>query len=598
MSGPSKRVARSIAGVLVPTLLLLAGYAIVAGVDAADSGVLGLIDALPPAYFAITGLLALSFVLHVRSDRTAWPVLVAHVIALVFLLHGVVSFIEQNPRFPTAYTHLGLIEYIQRTDSTLTSLDARMSWPGFFATSALLNEIAGVDSSFPFLLWASMVMNLAFAPLLWSIARSATDDRRVPWIATWLFFTVSWVGQDYFAPQAVNFLLFLAFVAVLLRAFRSDNKPLPSVMRRPGNLIERVILRVLRSPKLRPGGSSLLVTGTTQRALLVGTLLVIYAASVVSHQLTPFFLLLVCTALAVLRRTQLRGLPLLLTAGVFTWISYGAVDFWSGHLDEIFGGFGQVSGTVEQNVSSRVARVESDHVWVIYIRLALSLLVWVLAGLGILRRLRTGRTDISLLVCFVAPFLVLAGQSYGGEALLRVFLFCLPFAATFAALALLPDHQRMGALRTGLAVVVLAGLVPAFFVARFGNEQFEYIADNEVAAVDQLFDVAPPGSSLLVVDAAAPWLVQGRDQYDFVRSLKDGNRTNPAAVVDALARRPGDGERFALFTRAQEQAMSQRLGLPRNWGDAFTGQLLQTGRFDLIYENPDARIFKLVEANR
>ena len=75
--------------------------------------------------------------------------------------------------------------------------------------SGMLDKVAGINTAYQLTLWAPLLFNLCYAPLVFSLARTMTEDKRVPWIATWLFFSVSWVGQDYFSPQGVNFIFFL-----------------------------------------------------------------------------------------------------------------------------------------------------------------------------------------------------------------------------------------------------------------------------------------------------------------------------------------------------------------------------------------------------
>ena len=531
----SRSVVQHAFGIVVPLALVALGYWSVRNVDASRSGPLGIVEVLPVSFYMVTFALAFSFVLQLRTRHIRNVVLSVHLIALIALLHGVMSWIEGSPRFPVTYTHLGLIEYIQRTNETLPSLDARMSWPGFFAMSALINNVVGVNSSYIFTLWAPLVFNLAYAPLVFSLAQTVSSDRRVPWMACWLFFSVSWVGQDYFSPQAVNFLFYLAFMNIVLHFFRSDRAAFPKILHGMASCMNRLARRVFRSESMHPGGAPMLVATSSQRALLVVGLIVIYAASVVSHQLTPFFLLFDLVLLVALRRVALRGFPTLMIVVVFGYISFGAVGFWSGHLKEVFGSIGQVSAVAEQNVGAKVGQ-QTNHVYVIYGRLALTASLWMIAGLGLINRLRRGRTDIFVIVGFLSPFLVLASQSYGGEAILRVFLFSLPFAAVLAVLAVLPsDAAKLNGMRTGVIVVVASLLVPAFMLARFGNEQYEYVAKNEYVAAQKLREIAPVGSQLIGVSPNINWRISGEGLYTFSLANDITPYDDPNQIYQAVA---------------------------------------------------------------
>lgn len=582
-------------GLLVPILLVVLGYASLVNVDASKSGPLGLIEVIPPIYFVLVALLGVSFTWHIRSKTLDTPVLVLHVFGLIVLLHGSVSWIEQNPRFPVVYTHVGLTEYIQRTGETLPTLDARMNWPGFFTVTALLNQAAGVESIFPFLLWAPLAFNLFYAPLLFSIARTASTDLRVPWIALYLYYSLSWVGQDYFSPQALNFLFFLTFMAIVLRCFRTDRAALPRPIRRIGRGVGIVIGKVLRVKSFEPGGAPILATTTVQRSLLVFALAVIYAASVMSHQLTPVFLLLFVTALVVLRRTVLRGFPLLMAVLFFSYVSYGAIGFWSGHIDQMFGGFGKLGGVVKDNVGEKV-EVESSHVWVIYARLLLALAVWGATVLGLLRRLRSGRVDLPILVGFIVPFFVLGGQSYGGEVILRVFLMSLPFAAIFIAFALLPTEKLvMNVYRSVLFAVVCALLAPMFMLTRYGNEAFEYVSHNDYEGALQLAKIAPPDSAMMVLDGNVGNQLGRMEQFVFqtVPQKKGAPLDYSASHIYQAAVNTRASQSFLFVSRSQVANIQLTYGKPKTFFDDVTKDVLANGNFRVIYENPDARIFAI-----
>ena len=424
------------------------------------------------------------------------------------------------------------------------------------------------------------------------MARAISNDRRIPWIATWLFFSITWVGQDYFSPQAVNFLFFLAFMNILLHFFRTDRAALPRGLSGAGSRVRALAQWTLRIKDLRPGGAAVQATSTIQRALLIVTLLTIYAASVFSHQLTPFFLLLEVIVLVALRRVALRGFPLLMGVIVFTYISFGAVAFWSGHFDDVFGGFGQVGAVAEQNVGAKVGQ-PTNHVYVIYGRLALTAALWTVAAYGLFRRLRRGRTDIAAMVGFLAPFLVLAGQSYGGEAILRVFLFSLPFAAILAVLALLPTEAvKLNGLRAGLIVVIASLLVPAFMLTRFGNEQYEYVTKNEYVAAQKLREIVPVGSQLVGISTNTPWRISGEGLYSFSMARGIAPYDDPNKVYQAVALK-GTRSSYLFISRSQLQQIASDDNRSPDWGVAFKQSLVDSGRFIVAYENPDATILRL-----
>ena len=67
---------------------------------------------------------------HTVNTRSLRNVLVS--------LQALPAVVEEQPRFATAWQHLGFLEYLDRTGGSAPALDARWSWPGFFAAAAFV----------------------------------------------------------------------------------------------------------------------------------------------------------------------------------------------------------------------------------------------------------------------------------------------------------------------------------------------------------------------------------------------------------------------------------------------------------------------------
>ena len=139
--------------------------------------------------------------------------------------------------------------------------------------------------------------------------------------------------------------------------------------------------------------------------------------------------------LVVARRCALTGLPVLLVVIFVAWISYMTQAYWGANLNEVVSGVGNVSGTV---LGDRASLGNAEHQLVVHARMLTTMLVFLIAGLGLLRRRRRGIEDRVLLVLTAAPVGLALMQSYGGEMALRVYLFALAPACVLAALALFP----------------------------------------------------------------------------------------------------------------------------------------------------------------
>ncbi|MGK5730160.1 lipopolysaccharide biosynthesis protein [Streptomyces sp. URMC 124] len=544
-------------------------------------GGLGLISVLPMATLAGAALLVVSFVAALRLDVQQRRLLTAVLLLTVVSLHALPAVLEDQPRFATAWQHLGFLDFIDRTGVAAPDLDARWSWPGFFALMAFAAKTAGV-SDFTEVLrwWPTVIQLLCLAPLA-LLLRAVRAGWRAKWTAAWLFVLCGWVGQDYFSPQALNYFFYLLFAAVLLVWFRWP--------------------RQLRGTLL-PGETEPQPAGRRAQGALLAVVIALFAASVASHQLTPFVMLGVLTALVVTRRSTLSGLPLLCGVMLVVWVGFLAEPYWSGHFDELFGGLGSLGGNVSSSVSGRIEGGSPVHKLVLYARVLLAGGVLSFAAIGWWRRRRAGIGDVALLVLTGVPFLAFGMQSYGGEVALRVFLFALPGACVLAALALFPHAaERPGRAVLAPLAALVAGLVLVFgfLVARWGNESFERVRPGEVAAMDFVYAHDKPTVRLLWMSSdpsknvtpAMPWGAKDMERvhYDAMLAPRD-----PARVDDLVtALRKAGPRAYLMVNRGQSVYLELDAGYAADWD----GRMRRTldGRPELrrVLVNDDAVLYEL-----
>src|SRR5690606_16281651 len=162
----------------------------------------------------------------------------------------------------------------------------------------------------------------------------------------------------------------------------------------------------------------------------------------------------------------------------------------------VSGPVGSVGTNIDANLTERF-RGSPGHIFINYMRSGMSLGVWGLAFLGILRRVRRGYRDWGLILLAATPFPLLALQAYGGELLLRIYLYSVPFMA-FLGAALFYTTPRLGRslLASLLLFVTCVILLAGFLFARYGNERMTYFTADEFDAVEFLYDTAEPGSQL------------------------------------------------------------------------------------------------------
>ncbi|MEW6155427.1 MAG: hypothetical protein AB1673_15800 [Actinomycetota bacterium] len=535
---------------------------------------IGLVSALPLSFFAAVAVLTAGFFTELGRGEPRARLLWAYLVAAVVFLHGVVSVVEAVPRFPTSWIHAGFTDHIAEHNATLPLLDARFSWPGFFTAAALVERVAGLDSALWFVRWSPVVFNLvALAPVA-ILVRVADAEPRAHWTALWTFCVANWVGQDYFSPQALNFVLYAVILAVLLTWFRPTDTG--------------------RAPWL-PGTGSLEVpvqpAGPGTRAALVVVVLAAFAASVVSHQLTPFALVAATAALVLGQRCVLRLLPVLFLAGALAWLSFAAEPYWRGHLADVTGGIGRITGAIQSGVGQRLAG-NDGHVFVIRLRVVAALALWAVALVGAVRSYRRRRrVPWPHLLLMAAPFSLVALQSYGGEIMLRVYLLALPFAALLAALAFFPEKlapgTRPGRGTMAVAAAASGAMALSFLVVRYGNERFESFTQDEVAAVEWVYENAPPRSRVVALNSSLPWRHRDIDTYSYIGSVPANHLDEAHEVLDYMTTddgRPG----YLLITRSQEAHGELIEGRPPGWTAEVEHLLASTGETVVAFRNRDA----------
>ncbi|MGW0914346.1 lipopolysaccharide biosynthesis protein [Streptomyces sp. NPDC002784] len=554
--------------------------------DLDEMGGLGLVSVLPMPTLVGAGLLVTVFASLLWLGREHRALLLVTLLATVVSLHALPALIETEPRFATAWQHLGFLDHIDRTGSAVPDLDARWSWPGFFAVAAFVAQSCGVSDLTEVIRWWPLTMQLLYLVPMFLLTRSLRASWRARWTGIWVFVLSGWVGQDYFSPQGFTYLLYLAFAAILLVWFRAP----------------RVIWT-----RMRPGELEVEPTDRRQRAVLLLVVIGLFAVSVPAHQLTPFVMLGVLAVLVLAGRSELRGLPVLFGVMVVSWIGFMAEPYWSGHFDELFGGVGGVGSNVSSSVSGRIEGGSSTHTLVLYTRVLLAGSVLAMACWGWWRRRDHKYRERSLLVLTFVPFLGFGMQSYGGEMALRVFMFALPGAALLAGLALFPrtgvtaeerdkDRVSLAPLAAFLAGLVLMG---GFLVARWGNEPFERVRPGEVAAMEYVYAHDDPSVRLLwlsndpvnVVTPSMPWGARDMEKVEYLPTLAPVDPVLVSGLVKAL--KDAGPNSYLMINRGQVTYLRMDVGYSESWEPRLLRNLDRRQELKKVFVNEDVTMYAL-----
>ncbi|TVZ07107.1 hypothetical protein EAS64_07275 [Trebonia kvetii] len=553
-----------------------------------DIGSYGLIEALSPLYWLAIALLIISFAWNLRAERYRSLLLGTHLTILVFLVNGAPSIIEGDGRFQSAYLHTAFSNYIANTGTLLQSYDARFSWPSFFAGVAMLDKVAGVNSAEAFIRWWPVAINLLYLPPIYGIAKELLRSTPKAWLAAGLFPLTNWVGQDYFSPQALTYLLYLTFVFILVVPFRAHDRPAWRRLLRRTNkdFGPNRQTQSGRPPRPEPGRRR------AAGGFYLGALVLLMAAMATGHQLTPIMAIITSVILVIAGRTQVRGMVMVGVLIAVGWVCYGAEPFWSGHISMIVGGVGNVGGNVNAGVAQRVTG-SAAHGFILDIRLLTTAAVWGLAALGALVwRLRSRDRDWAVVVLlFLGAFTTIVGGNYGGEGVLRVYFFSLPGAICLIA-ALISKLPRFWHGQVALACFGLL-LTPLFFFARWGNELYEMVRPDELTATNELYRIATPGSNFVSLTWGIEW--EYVDLTTFSYNTLGVDTIGPQTLTQitaAIAGNPKGG--YVIMTTGQQAFGSLVSGLPTNWGRTVDNMLTRSSNYKLVYQNRDAEIFQYI----
>ena len=171
---------------------------------------------------------------------------------------------------------------------------------------------------------------------------------------------------------------------------------------------------------------------------------------------------------------------------IAAWITFLAAPYLLGHSDTVTGGVGAVGQNVDANVGRRLTGSD-DHLLIVRLRLLASVALWALAAGGVVLAWRRRQSALVSTALLAAPFLLLVLQPYGGEALLRVYFFALPFTAYHAAGLLAPYAKaRLSWVRGALVGSVLVVFAITLLFTRYGNERADFFTEDEIQGVERL----------------------------------------------------------------------------------------------------------------
>ncbi len=561
-------------------------------VDVYHLGSYGLPPALPIAWYLALLISVVGAVTVISVPRTNGLVMAGYIVVVGIILFGTVPMLSEQPHYAWVYKHIGVVRYLEEHGKVNMNADIYNRWPGFFALSAMLSPIADRSNPVTYAGWADLFFLLLDAALVTAVVKALAHDTRIAAGAALLFIVTNWVGQTYYSPQAFGFALGLGVLLILFRQLRTEGA---TYSMRLSRLLEWV------------GRTHQLPLQTDEEArwprwTAIVVVLTVFAVIVVSHQLTPYVLLVsigVLMLAGVVRPWWLLVPMALLTFGYLA----ANLTFIQQHygLFTSIDPFNNVQGVNITPNTPVPGKVFNTNV-----QLVLIAVLW-LAGLAsVFRLLRRGLLVRALpfLVLAACPFVIVFGQSYGGEAPLRIILFSSPwFAALISwASATVVSGRLRFALRFAVAVLLTALFVPSFL----GQEELNVISAPEVQASEHFYNHARHGSVLVLAAPGFPYRY-GPTYTEF--SGPEGD-ANPNLMTERVfqsrqlgaAQVPGVAARIRQYTPHGYIAFSRNESLfARIFNIAPSGALAnlesaiaRSPHFRLWYRNSKVRIYELV----
>ncbi|MFF7639451.1 glycosyltransferase [Streptomyces canus] len=528
----------------------------------------GLLQVLPALYWVALCLLTLGFCLSMTDRRTGSRCFVGYVLGLIAVLHATPTLLYPALRYGWAWKYVAVVDAVVRNGGSVPHADKLSiynQWPGFFQLNALFLKATGLNSAYGYAVWTPAVFNaLLLAPLL-LLYRTVTHDRRLIWGAVWIFYSCSWVGQDYFAPQAFAFLLFVTLIALVLGQLS------------PARHADS-------APTAWPVGRLVLV-------------LVIAAVIITSHPLTPLMLISALLALAIPRRNRRVVLPVLAGAALLTvvWDTTVARSYLAANMNNFIASLVRPDANVVSGLAA-LGTAAPGQVLVSWVDRGLSAAVFLLAAIALLRRRWVRRTGLPLLV--LSPLPLLVANNYGGEMIFRSYLFALP-AAAFLIAALLFRWGRWPRLRTVASYPLLLAMLGGLVFGYYGKEAAYYFTTDEIAAVHFVTATAPPGSLIVSVTSAAPGMFMHFDEHpriqldqqvikDRLELIKDPVGGLLPFLQGATAQQPA----YIILNRAQAAETYLNGTLPADTTQRLDSAMARAPGFVPVYRNRDAVVYE------
>lgn len=562
-------------------------------INTANLNSYGLPPALPKIWYAALAVSVIGAGLIVNLRHFNGWVVAIYIIVIATILYGSVAAISTVPHYSWIYKHFGVTRFLEVHGQASKSVDIYNRWPGFFALAAVFSRLSGRLNPEAYASWAELFFTLFDGVLIAAAVRTVSRSGRIAAGAVLIFTVGNWVGQQYYSPQAFGFGLSLCLLLIVLRQFLIGGQG-------PAKRLTRIVERLSHVQQLPAP-----YTEASSWPKWTGPVAVIVLDAVVvgSHQLTPYMLLVQMLVLILTGLIRPRWFVAVMALMTFAYLfaNLGYIQ----HNFRVFSSvdpFNNVQHSAIYDKSPEAGKsfnARSGQV--------LSFSIWIGSGIAALMLVRRGlfRHALPLMLLVAAPFALVFGQNYGGEATLRVILFSLPWCSALIAWAV--ATLRMPVMRM-LLTVFLIGVFTALFVPAFlGQEELNIMPADEVVASNWFYAHAPKGSVLMQAapdfparygprypDVIGP---QSDDDPNILRTEKFRHKElGPADLpdVEGVIRQYSRNDGYLVFAATETEYSKVFRLTPKGALASLERAVVASPQFRLVYSAKDTRIYRLL----
>lgn len=403
-------------------------------------GFYGLIDSFPITFFIALGLLTIASAILWISSENHGKLLFLQLCVLIASLYLVPVVIGgATPVMPESYYDLGVMEYIARQGDINQVSIWEYNWPSNWILWSIFSQVKGIGipgiiTLIPFipLLWLCMVLVPLFLFLKKAIGQAWPN---YCWAGMWLFSLGNWTPTLDTGAQALG--LFFTFSLLALFPMVAQKYEIKSLGHR-------------------------------------FSIILILAATAATHLLSSLAALVIPVALFLSKRVRCANLALTAAIFIVGWSMYGAVAWFERELPD-FTGLGFTIGEATRITLDPLSAGSESQVAIVIARLILSAVLIAVAICGALlarkykKTINADSTVLALAIGF-GLLAILVGSGYGSSLYQRFFTFLLPMIAYFAIKML---HFRVA---TVIITIVLVTAMPLAFIARYGNQEIDYLS--------------------------------------------------------------------------------------------------------------------------